>query len=148
VQVLINVADGRELDRLDPAWCDGVGLVRTELMLRDAADLANEEQQYQAYCRILRWSNGRPVIVRTLDAGGDKPIAGYTVPGEANPVLGLRGLRLSLLHPEALTYAAAGARSGGRARPARDHGADGHLAARDRSGARAARRRDCAFCAT
>jgi phosphotransferase system enzyme I (PtsI) len=103
VQVLINIADGNELDRLDPASCDGIGLVRTELMLRETADLANEEQQYQAYCRILRWSKGRPVIVRTLDAGGDKPIAGYTVPGEANPFLGLRGLRLSLLHPEALT---------------------------------------------
>src|SRR5438874_3493074 len=49
VQVLINVADGSELDRIDPAFCDGIGLVRTELMLRDPADLANEEKQYQAY---------------------------------------------------------------------------------------------------
>jgi phosphotransferase system enzyme I (PtsI) len=103
VQVLINVADGTELDRLDPACCDGIGLVRTELMLRDAADLANEEKQYQAYRRILRWANGRPVTLRTLDSGGDKPIAGYTIDGEANPFLGVRGLRLSLLRPEALT---------------------------------------------
>ena len=102
VQVLINVADGTELDRLDPACCDGIGLVRTELMLR-AGDLANEEKQYQAYRRILRWANGRPVTLRTLDCGGDKPIAGYTVDGEANPFLGMRGLRLSLLHPETLT---------------------------------------------
>jgi phosphotransferase system enzyme I (PtsI) len=103
VQLLINIADARELDKLDPACCDGIGLVRTELMLRDTADLANEEKQYQAYCRILRWARGRLVIIRTLDAGGDKPIAGYTVPGEANPFLGMRGLRLSLLHPEALS---------------------------------------------
>jgi phosphotransferase system enzyme I (PtsI) len=103
IQVLINVADASELDRLDPACCDGIGLVRTELTLRNAADLADEEKQYLAYCRILRWADGRPVTIRTLDAGGDKPISGYTVDGEANPFLGIRGLRLSLLHPEVLT---------------------------------------------
>ena len=103
IQVLINVADASELDRLDPACCDGIGLVRTELMLRHVADLAEEEKQYLAYCRILRWAEGRPVTIRTLDAGGDKPISGYTVDGEANPFLGIRGLRLSLLHPEVLT---------------------------------------------
>jgi phosphoenolpyruvate-protein phosphotransferase (PTS system enzyme I) len=102
VRLLINVADESELDQLDPACCDGIGLVRTELMLREAADLADEEKQYLAYCRILRWADGRPVILRTLDAGGDKPISGYTFGGEANPFLGMRGLRLSLLHPEAL----------------------------------------------
>jgi phosphoenolpyruvate-protein phosphotransferase (PTS system enzyme I) len=100
VQVLINVADGTELDAVDPACCDGIGLVRTELMLRDANDVVSEEKQYQSYCRILRWANGRPVTMRTLDAGGDKPIAGYTIDGEANPFLGMRGVRLSLLHPE------------------------------------------------
>jgi phosphotransferase system enzyme I (PtsI) len=103
VQLLINVADGTELDHLDAACCDGIGLVRTELMLRDAADLADEEKQYRAYRRILRWADGRPVIIRTVDAGGDKPISGYTVHGELNPFLGMRGLRLSLLHPEILT---------------------------------------------
>src|SRR5439155_14125542 len=103
VQVLINVADGSELAHLDAACCDGIGLVRTELMLRDAADLANEEKQYQSYRRIMQWANGRPVTIRTLDAGGDKPIARYTVDGEANPFLGVRGVRLSLLHPDVLT---------------------------------------------
>src|SRR4030095_7497752 len=63
----------------------------------------DEEKQYQMYCRILRWADGRPVTIRTLDAGGDKPISGYTVDGEANPFLGIRGLRLSLLHPDVLT---------------------------------------------
>ena len=100
VELLINVADGSELEGLDPACCDGIGLVRTELALRDAADLADEEKQYRIYRRILQWANGRPVTMRTLDAGGDKPIPGYTVDGEANPFLGTRGLRLSLLHPD------------------------------------------------
>ncbi len=100
VQVLVNVADATELDAFDPACCDGVGLVRTELLLRDANDIVSEERQYQSYCRILRWADGRPVTMRTLDAGGDKAIAGYTLDGEANPFLGMRGLRLSLLHPD------------------------------------------------
>jgi phosphoenolpyruvate-protein phosphotransferase (PTS system enzyme I) len=103
VRVLINVADGSELGALDLACCDGIGLVRTELMLRSERDLADEEGQYEAYCRIVRWAGGRPVTIRTLDAGGDKPVAGYTVDGEANPFLGLRGVRLSLLHPRTLT---------------------------------------------
>ena len=102
VQVLVNIADLRELDRIDPASCDGVGLVRTEL-LAGAARLGDEEAQYAAYRRILEWAQGRPVTIRTLDAGGDKPIPGYTVEGEANPFLGMRGVRLSLLHPVALT---------------------------------------------
>jgi phosphotransferase system enzyme I (PtsI) len=103
VYVAINVADGSELAGLDPARCDGIGLVRTELMLRNAEALADEDMQYAAYSRIVRWAEGRPVTMRTLDAGGDKPIAGYTVAGERNPFLGVRGLRLSLLHPQTLT---------------------------------------------
>jgi len=103
VQVMINVADGSELEALDPAHCDGIGLVRTELLLRNLAELGDEEMQYRAYGRILKWANGKPVTFRTLDAGGDKPIAGYTIDGEGNPFLGVRGVRLSLLHPQVLT---------------------------------------------
>jgi phosphoenolpyruvate-protein phosphotransferase (PTS system enzyme I) len=102
VQVMINVAAESDLERFDPAHCDGIGLVRTELMLRDAADLVDEEKQYGMYARILRWARGKPVTIRTLDAGGDKPIPGYTVDGENNPFLGVRGVRLSLMHPRVL----------------------------------------------
>jgi phosphotransferase system enzyme I (PtsI) len=62
--------------------------------------LPDEETQYAAYRRILDWAEGRPVTIRTLDAGGDKPIAGLTIDGESNPFLGLRGIRLSLIRPE------------------------------------------------
>ena len=103
VQVMINVADESELERFDPAHCDGIGLVRTELLLRTEADLENEQGQYEIYQRIMRWARGKPVTIRTLDAGGDKPIAGYTVDGERNPFLGVRGVRLSLLHPRVLS---------------------------------------------
>ena len=101
--VLINVADGTELEHLDAAHCDGIGLVRTELLLRNMDDLRDEEKQYQAYRRIIRWAHGKPVTIRTLDAGGDKPIPGYTADGEGNPFLGVRGVRLSLLHPLVLS---------------------------------------------
>ncbi len=53
----------------------------------------------ETYRRILRWAAGRSVTIRTLDAGGDKPIAGLTPVGELNPFLGVRGIRLSLRHP-------------------------------------------------
>ena len=99
VHVAINVDDLALLEGLDPAHCDGIGLTRTEFLFQGRA-LPDEEQQYQAYRRIVEWAAGRPVIVRTLDAGGDKPVAGLTVDGERNPFLGLRGLRLSLARPE------------------------------------------------
>ena len=100
VTVLVNLADVGELDALNPAACDGVGLVRTEFLFRDADDLMDEEAQHRAYRRIAEWAAGKPVTVRTLDAGGDKPIPGYTIDGESNPFLGTRGVRLSLAKPE------------------------------------------------
>jgi len=99
IEVLINVADSRELDHLDPVLCDGIGLVRTELMFHGGGPLPDEETQLAVYRRIVAWAQGRPVTFRTLDAGGDKPIPGLTIDGESNPFLGLRGLRLSLMHP-------------------------------------------------
>ncbi|TAK92385.1 MAG: phosphoenolpyruvate--protein phosphotransferase [Burkholderiaceae bacterium] len=103
VQVYINVADGTELDHVDIAHCDGIGLVRTELLLRSMTELQDEERQYKIYRRIMEWAQGKPVTVRTMDAGGDKPIPGYTIDGEENTFLGVRGVRLSLMHPQILT---------------------------------------------
>src|SRR4029453_8970100 len=57
-----------------------------------------EEHQFAVYRRIAEWAAGKPVTIRTLDAGGDKPIAGLTATGETNPFLGLRGVRLTLQH--------------------------------------------------
>ena len=100
IAVHINVSDPDELDRIDPATCDGIGLVRTELLFHRGTGLPDEDAQYAAYRRIVTWAEGRPVTIRTLDAGGDKPIAGFTLEGESNPFLGVRGIRLSLLRPE------------------------------------------------
>jgi phosphotransferase system enzyme I (PtsI) len=102
IVVMINVADPGELATLDPARCDGIGLVRTEFLCRSHAALLDEETQFAAYRRIVEWAAGRPVTIRTLDAGGDKPIPGFTIDGESNPFLGVRGIRLSLTRPETL----------------------------------------------
>jgi len=98
VNVLLNIASLEELDAIDPAICDGVGLVRSELLF--AHGPSDEETQLRFYQRILQWAHGRPVIVRTLDAGGDKPMRGITIDGETNPFLGVRGVRLSLAAPD------------------------------------------------
>ena len=97
VRVLVNVADPADVDRIDVASCDGVGLMRTEFLFGKL--LPDEETQYRAYGKVLEWAAGKPVTIRTIDAGGDKPVPGFTVE-EGNPFLGLRGIRLSLARPE------------------------------------------------
>lgn len=100
IAILINIADPNELNAIDVDTCDGIGLVRTEFLFRDGAALPDEDTQYAAYCRLLKWAGGKPVTIRTLDAGGDKPIAGLTVDGETNTFLGVRGIRLSFVREE------------------------------------------------
>jgi phosphotransferase system enzyme I (PtsI) len=98
VRVMINVTGLAELRDIDPAHVDGIGLMRTEFLFQGREKLPTEEEQYQIYSRMLEWAGDRPVTIRTLDAGGDKPIAGLTQPGDINPFLGVRGVRLSLRH--------------------------------------------------
>jgi phosphotransferase system enzyme I (PtsI) len=96
IELLINVAEPDELDLLNPEHCDGIGLMRSEFLFRDGKPLPDEEMQYRSYRRFLEWAGGKPVTIRTLDIGGDKPIKGLTPDGERNPFLGLRGVRLTL----------------------------------------------------
>jgi phosphotransferase system enzyme I (PtsI) len=98
VRVMINVTGLAELEGLDPAHVDGIGLMRTEFLFQGRGKLPTEEEQYQIYRRMVEWASGRPVTIRTLDAGGDKPVAGLTQAGDMNPFLGVRGVRLSLRH--------------------------------------------------
>jgi phosphotransferase system enzyme I (PtsI) len=99
VRVLVNIADPSDTDAIDIATCDGVGLMRTEFLFSKAHGLPDEETQYAAYRNVLEWADGKPVTIRTVDAGGDKPVPGFTVE-ESNPFLGVRGIRLSLARPE------------------------------------------------
>src|SRR5256714_990666 len=99
VRVMINVTGLVELGGLDPAQVDGIGLMRTEFLFHGREKLPTEEEQYRIYRRMLEWAGDKPVTIRTLDAGGDKPIAGLTQSEEMNPVLGVRGVPVSLRHP-------------------------------------------------
>ena len=96
VELMINVTGLAELRDIDPSTVDGIGLMRTEFLFQARDNLPGEEEQYQIYRQMADWAAGKPVTIRTLDAGGDKPIAGLTVPGDLNPFLGVRGVRLSL----------------------------------------------------
>ena len=100
VRLLINVQGLADLSHPDAARADGVGLMRTEFLFEGAGGLPDEETQLDTYETVLRWAGTRPVTIRTVDAGGDKPVRGFTEAGEANPFLGVRGLRLSLKRPE------------------------------------------------
>lgn len=103
IRLLINIQRVEDLEHADAQYADGIGLMRSEFLLDGHGALPDEEMQYQAYDAVLRWAGQRPVTIRTFDAGGDKPVAGFTPKGEANPFLGLRGLRLCLSRSDIFT---------------------------------------------
>ena len=73
---------------------EGVGLFRTEFLYMESAELPTEEQQFEVYKEVLEGMEGKPVVVRTLDIGGDKEIEAIDLPKEMNPFLGVRAIRL------------------------------------------------------
>jgi phosphotransferase system enzyme I (PtsI) len=104
VKVLANVADGESARSAATAPVEGVGLFRTELCFLGSAEEPSVEDQAGVYAEVLAaFDADRTVVVRTLDAGSDKPIAYATPAGEENPALGIRGLRLSFDNPGLLT---------------------------------------------
>jgi multiphosphoryl transfer protein len=100
--VAANVGALADVPAAMAAGADGVGLLRTEFLFLDRGSMPDEEEQYQAYLGIARALEGRPLILRTLDVGADKPLPYVDQPVEANPFLGERGLRLGLARPELL----------------------------------------------
>ena len=100
IRLLINIQQVEDLEHADAQYADGIGLMRTEFLLSGPGGMPDEETQYRAYDDVLRWADKKPVTIRTFDAGGDKPVAGFTPEGEANPFLGVRGLRLCLARPD------------------------------------------------
>jgi phosphoenolpyruvate-protein phosphotransferase (PTS system enzyme I) len=99
VKILANVADGDSAAHAAEAPVEGVGLFRTELCFLNRKDEPSAEEQAGIYAEVLRPFTGKYVVVRTLDAGSDKPVAFATHEGEENPALGVRGLRLSFDNP-------------------------------------------------
>jgi phosphotransferase system enzyme I (PtsI) len=102
VQLLVNV--GRQADATTAAAVDGegVGLFRTEFLFLDRPDAPTVEEQRVVYSQVFEAFTGRKVVVRTLDAGADKPLGFVTLPDEPNPALGVRGLRTARLFPDLL----------------------------------------------
>ncbi|MCB2176234.1 MAG: phosphoenolpyruvate--protein phosphotransferase [Actinomycetales bacterium] len=103
VQLLANIGTAEDAERLTDAAVQGVGLFRTEVLFLDAQTAPTEDDQAAVYARALSALGGRKVVIRTLDAGADKPLAFVTQPGEENPALGVRGYRLVRAAPELLT---------------------------------------------
>jgi phosphotransferase system enzyme I (PtsI) len=100
VKILANVADGASARSAADGPVEGVGLFRTELCFLNRQDEPSVAEQTEVYAEVLSAFGGdRTVVVRTLDAGSDKPIAFATLEGEENPALGVRGLRLSFGNP-------------------------------------------------
>lgn len=81
---------------------EGVGLMRTEFLFLERGDTPSEDEQYETYRAMLAGLEGRPLIVRALDIGGDKQVAHLKLPHEENPFLGVRGARLLLRRPDLL----------------------------------------------
>jgi phosphotransferase system enzyme I (PtsI) len=103
VKILANVADGESARVAASAPVEGVGQVRTALCFLNRAVEPSAEEQASIYGGVLAPFSGRYVVVRTLDAGSDKPVAFATHAGEENPALGVRGLRLSFDNPDLLS---------------------------------------------
>ena len=100
IEVFANIGNASDAQLAVEQGAEGVGLLRTEFLFHDRATPPSEDEQVAALTEIAERLEGRPLIVRTLDAGADKPLPFLPTTPEANPFLGKRGIRLSLEQPE------------------------------------------------
>ena len=96
VELVGNIGTPSDLEALIKNDAEGVGLYRTEFLYMDRNDFPSEEEQYQAYKSVLEGMNNKPIIIRTLDIGGDKKLDYLPMDEEMNPFLGYRAIRLCL----------------------------------------------------
>jgi multiphosphoryl transfer protein len=102
IEVVANVGSPADVDAAVANGAEGVGLLRTEFLFLERDSLPTEDEQYAAYADMAERLQGRPLILRTLDVGADKPLPYLPRRAEANPFLGVRGIRLGLAQPELL----------------------------------------------
>lgn len=102
IEVAANVASSAEAQVAFENGADGVGLLRTEFLFVDRRTAPDEQEQRHAYQAVLDAMGDKSVIIRTIDVGGDKQLDYLPLPVEANPVLGLRGIRLAQVRPDVL----------------------------------------------
>jgi phosphoenolpyruvate-protein phosphotransferase len=99
IEIFANLGSVTDAMAAVAGGAEGCGLLRTEFLFLDRETAPSEDEQLQAYQSIANALGGRPLILRMMDVGGDKPLRYLPLPEEANPALGLRGVRTALLHP-------------------------------------------------
>lgn len=96
VEIAANIGTPNDLESVLINGADGVGLYRTEFLYMDASVAPGEDEQFEAYKKVIEGMNGKPVVIRTLDIGGDKKLPYMPLPHEENPFLGYRALRMCI----------------------------------------------------
>ncbi|MCY9593068.1 phosphoenolpyruvate--protein phosphotransferase [Paenibacillus chitinolyticus] len=102
VELAANIGTAAEAGAAAAQGADGVGLYRTEFLFMNSPSMPGEEEQYRAYLEAAKLMEGRPVIIRTMDIGGDKELPYLQLPKEVNPFLGYRAIRIGLSRKELL----------------------------------------------
>ena len=100
IEVVANISDVAEAAHAVEAGGEGVGLLRTEFLFLQRDSPPSEDEQFETYAAMTRSLNGLPIIIRTLDIGGDKEVPYLQMPVEMNPFLGERGIRLCFARPD------------------------------------------------
>ncbi len=100
IEVSANIGSPRDVDKALEMGADGVGLYRTEFLFLDRNTPPTEDEQFEAYKVVLEKFNGKPIIIRTLDIGGDKQIPYLNLDKELNPFLGVRAIRLCMVRKD------------------------------------------------
>jgi phosphotransferase system enzyme I (PtsI) len=100
VELSANIGKLEDVQKALDNGAEGIGLFRTEFLYMGRKELPTEEEQFNSYKYVLEKMNGKPVVIRTLDIGGDKELPYLDLPKESNPFLGQRALRLCLERPE------------------------------------------------
>lgn len=102
IEVAANIGSATDARQAVEMGADGVGLLRSEFLFLERDSAPSEDEQYQVYQEIADVLGSRPLVIRTLDVGGDKPLKYLPLEPEENPFLGIRGVRIGLRHPEIL----------------------------------------------
>lgn len=99
-EIAANIGTPDDTEDAVKQGADGVGLFRSEFLYMDNDHMPSEDEQFEAYKKAVVGMNGKPVVVRTMDIGGDKPLEYMPLPEEENPFLGYRAIRICLDRPE------------------------------------------------
>ncbi|CAM3088271.1 phosphoenolpyruvate--protein phosphotransferase [Lactobacillus bombicola] len=98
--IAANIGTPNDMQGVNDNGAEAIGLYRTEFLYMDSKNFPTEEEQFEAYKEVIEGMNGKQVIIRTMDIGGDKHLDYWDLPEEMNPFLGVRAIRLSLQNEE------------------------------------------------